>query len=445
MASEIDLNAGVLAPVADEIVTTDLAVDGRIPDDLRGVLARNGPNPYSGRFAGHEMLSWWIGSAMLHGIAFRDGGALWYRNRWVRTGQWDRHHDPSVAADPVRDQNTNVNIVAHAGRILALGEGGLPFAVTPELETIGAESFDGALPGGMTAHPKIDPESGELVFFRADWQAPYLRYGAIDRAGRPTAQQEIELDEPAMMHDFAITARHSLFLDLNVAYDFELLQHGVAIPLRWFDERRSRIGVIPRQGGDARWFEIAPCFIQHVVNAYDVDDTIVLEAIRYPDFLRFDAGAGSFTPNPLGVLWRYELDLDTGRAVETQIDDRPIELPRIDDRRCGRRNRYLYAVEQPSDVEMRGLVRYDREAGTHEHLAIPPGDQNSEPIFVPRDGSSREDDGWILCCVYRRASDTTDVFILDAAQLGAGPEAIVHLPRRIPAGFHGAWLDCEVD
>lgn len=458
----VDLNAGVLAPVADEVTIDGLDVTGRLPPGLTGTLIRNGPNPFSGRFdttaeaaaGGSDMLAWWVAPAMVHGVAFADGQARWYRNRWVRPaarprGQYD-------AIDP-GDGNPNVNVITHGGRNLALGEGGLPFEIGPRLEMVGATDLGGSLiggsgSGGMTAHPKIDARSGELCLFRSDWQAPYLRYGVLDAGGRRVVDEIIELPGPAMMHDFAITERTCLFLDLAVAYDFSMLQHGAPIPLRWHDDRVSRIGIAPRSGsggrGEVTWVEIEPCFIQHVINGYDVDDdTVILDVVRYPSFLRFDAALGRYEPNPLGVPWRYTI---TGGGSggppvavhEAQLDDRNIELPRIDERRTGRHHRYAYAVEQPSDVEMRGVIKYDLSTGSTQHYRVPAGDQNSEPIFVARPGGAgaAEDDGWVLVCVYRCGTDRTDVVILDAADIAAPPVATVHLPRRIPAGFHGAWL-----
>ena len=439
-----DLNSGVLAPVHDEVLVTDPDVVGKIPPELNGTLIRNGPNPFGGQFAGHSMLDWWVGSAMLHGVAFEGGEALWYRNRWIRSGQYRRHFESPVAMNPESDQNTNVNVVFHSGQILALGEGSLPFAVTPELETLGSARINRTLPGGMTAHPKIDPESGEMVLFRGDWQAPYLSYGVLQRDGEPLVSQAVAIESPCMMHDFAITKHYSIFLDLSVGFDFSLLQSGAPMPLRWLDHRPSRLGVLPRHGGQPVWFEIEPCFIQHVVNAWDgPGGEVVIEAVRYQEFLRFDRATGRFAANPLGYLWRYSMNVDTGKVTETQVDDRAIELPRIDERRTGRQSGYLYAVMQPSDREMRGVVRYDRATGTSEQHSIPEGDQNSEPIFVPRNIDSAEDDGFVLTCVYRRDTDTTDVLILDAANIAREPLATVRLPRRIPAGFHGAWLGPE--
>lgn len=213
------------------------------------------------------------------------------------------------------------------------------------------------------------------------------------------------------------------------------------MPLRWHDERKARIGVTPRHGGQIRWFEVMPCFILHVVNAYDADEsTVVLDVVRYPWYLRLASGIAAFEENPPGVLWRYVIDLKSGTVAEKQIDDAGIELPRINENRTGRPYRFLYAVEQPTNIEMRGIVRYDLEYGSMQRYAVPAGDQNSEPVFVPRSTATDEDDGWLLVCVYRHATDTTDLVILDGQDIEKDPLATVRLPRRIPAGFHGAWL-----
>ena len=247
-----------------------------------------------------------------------------------------------------------------------------------------------------------------------------------------------------MMHDFAITETKALFLDLNVAYDFALLEQGAPMPLRWHDDRTARIGVTPRHRGPTRWVEVEPCFVQHVINAYDATpDIVVLDVVRYPSFLRFDENTRGYDPNPLGVAWRYTIDLssDHGTVAETQLDDRSIELPRINEAWVGRAARFTYAVEQPTDVEMRGIIKYDLLNGTTQQHRVPFGDQNSEPIFVPRPGGTTEDDGWVIACVYRGRTDSTDVVVLDAGDIASVPVAVVHLPCRVPAGFHGAWVN----
>lgn len=268
-----------------------------------------------------------------------------------------------------------------------------------------------------------------------------MRYVVMDVEGTLRVDIEVEMSSPSMIHDLAITATHSIFLDLNVGYDFSMLSRGFRMPLRWRDDHKARLGVIPRHGGEIRWFEIAPCFIQHVVNAYDADEaTVVLDAVRYPRYFRLAEHGLAFEENPLGVLWRYVIDLDTGTVTERQIADICIELPRINEERTGRPYRFLYATEQPTNTEIRGVVRYDLRFNSMQRYRVPECDQNGEPVFVPRHVSSDEDDGWLLVCVYRQATDTTDLVILDGTTIESSPIATVQLPRRIPAGFHGAWL-----
>jgi carotenoid cleavage dioxygenase len=345
------------------------------------------------------------------------------------------------AASTLTDTNPNVNVLVHAGEILALAEGGAPLAITAELETLGAARCHPGLANGMTAHPKIDPHTGELMSFRADWKPPFLRYVVTDSKGAPSLDIDVEMSSPSMMHDMAITATRSIFLDLNVGYDFSMLARGYRMPLRWRDGHQARLGIIPRHGGELRWFEIAPCFIQHVVNAYDADEaTVVLDAVRYPSYFRLAEESATFEDAPLGVPWRYVIDLDRGVVTEGKIADICIELPRINEERTGHPYRFFYAAEQPTNTEIRGVIRYDFESGSVQRYEVGEGDQNSEPVFVARPDSSVEDDGWLLVCVYRGATDTSDLVILDGKNIESPPIATVRLPRRIPAGFHGAWL-----
>ncbi len=434
----LDLNAGALAPVADEVNVRQLPVTGILPEGLTGTLVRNGPNPYSGAFSGSGMLDWWPEAAMVHGIRLEQGNALEYANRWVRTRQWAGHFDAADAATRP-ETNPNVNVIRHAGRDLALAEGGPPVELLPGLDT---GPVPAGLEAGITAHPKLDPETGELIWFRSSWAEPCLVYGVSDAGGRVTVEQVIDLPGPAMMHDCAITGRHSLLLDGNVAYDLSLFEKGLRIPIRWFEERTARLGVIPRSGGVVRWFAIEPGFIQHVANAYeDGEDRIVLDAIRYDSFLRLDAASSGFEPNPLGRLWRYDIDLRTGRVGERPLSEQDMEMPRINENRTGRRHRYVYGVLQPTDREMRGIVKVDVETGFVTAHEPPVDDQNSEPVFVPDPArSNAEDGGWLLFCAYRARTDTSDLVILDAQAVDGEAVATVHLPRRIPAGFHGAWL-----
>lgn len=437
--SRFDLNQGALAPLADEVDEVNLEVDGEIPVDLNGVLLRNGPNPFNGRFEGHDVLSWWPAAAMFHALYFENGKVMRYRNRWARTRQWAAYHGSDYTGDGV-DSNPNVNFVHHAGELLALGESAKPVVINTKLESLG-ESRQRGLNRGMAAHPKKDPLTGELITFRTDWNQPWLSYGVTNAGGDEVFATDIDVASPMMMHDMAITPTHSIFFDLGVAYDFSLLQQGFTIPLRWHNDRECRIGVMPRYGGKVQWVSIAPCFIQHIANAYNHNDhTVIVDAVRYPWYLRVSTESNRFEANPLGVLWRYTIDLQTGDVTETAIDDRGIEFPRINESLTGQPYRYMYAVSQPTNEEIRGVVKYHVQSGEMQHYDVPLGDQNGEPVFVPKQNASSDDDGWLLIYVYRRNTDTSDLIILDANDIERGECATVHLKSRVPAGFHAAWI-----
>src|SRR5882757_7010173 len=150
MATPVYLQ-GHLAPVVDEIEARALPVIGALPPELDGRYFRNGPNPLPGRDPHH----WLTGDGMLHGIRLQAGRAQWYRNRWVRTNQLAGA--PFIRPDGRRDLtavSANTNVIRHADRILALVESGLPYELTPELDTIGSYDFDGRLTTAMTGHPK---------------------------------------------------------------------------------------------------------------------------------------------------------------------------------------------------------------------------------------------------------------------------------------------------
>ncbi len=440
--SEFDLNQGALAPLSTELDVLSLQVSGNIPSELNGVLLRNGPNPLSGRFEGHDILSWWPEAAMFHGMYFEDGKVMRYRNRWARTRQWGAHHSNDDVGSML-DSNPNVNFVSHAGEILALGEGVIPLSINTDLKSLG-ESQQKGIKDGVNAHPKKDAVTGELITFRTDWNEPWLSYGVTDSNGVQIFAAEIEVPAPMMMHDMAITSTHSILFDLGVAFDFSMLQKGFNMPLRWHEERECRIGVIPRLGGTVQWFQIESCFIQHIANAYNENEhTLIVAAVRYPWYLRANISKIKFDDNPLGVLWRYSINLNTGVIYEAQLDDSGIELPRIEDTRVGRNYDILYAAKQPTNEEIRGIVKYNLKTGRSQSYEIPPGDQNGEPVFVEKENPVSEDAGWLLVYVYRKGTDTSDLLILDATDIECGPHATVHLPHRVPAGFHASWIPFE--
>ncbi len=421
------------APVTDELTEFDLPVEGAIPAELDGWYLRNGPNPRQ------ATAHWFTGDGMIHGVRIEGGRAAWYRNRWVRTDSFEKSF-PLYNADGTRNLHSsvaNTHVVNHAGKTLALVESSLPYEITNDLETLGAYDFGGKLVDSMTAHPKICPTTGELHFFGyGNIFAPHVTYHRADANGELTINRPLDVPALTMMHDFALTADHVVFMDLPIVFNLDIaMKREADMPYRWDDNYGARLGVLRRDDpfGEVRWFDIDPCYVFHVANAYDDGNAIVLQAVRYPELWRDTSG---FETD--GVLWSWTIDLQTGTVTERQLDDRAVEFPRIDDRLAGLPARYAVSVGENE------LVRYDLTTGSAvEHrfgTAKSPG-KPGEAVFVPStSGPADEGNGWYLGYVYDPARDGSDLVIVDASDFAAEPVARIKLPHRVPFGFHGNWI-----
>jgi carotenoid cleavage dioxygenase-like enzyme len=451
---------GAFAPVQDEIDATDLPVRGTLPGDLEGTYLRNGPNPQFAPIGSYTYP--FDGDGMIHAVTF-EGGRVSYRNRWVLTRELAAERlagralyggtftplDPGPAlvgadGEPGPFKNwANTSVVRHLGRLFALWEGGLPYELSSGLATIGECDFHGALPGAMTAHPKIDPVWDELVFFRYDLVAPYLVYGVVGPTGKVTRTEPIDIPDPVMIHDFVATDRHVVFFDSPARFDLDAVTRGEPV-LRWDETRGTRIGVMSRDGDDADmvWMPVENCYAMHFLNGYSDGDTVIVD---YVYRRRLDLGPTS-TPDNAPRLHRAAIDLVAHTVRDELLDERLVEFPRIDDRRTGLRHRYGYlsAVTHggggPPGAAFDSLVRFDLNAGTSLEHRFVEGITVGEPVFAPRPDGTAEDDGWILALTYDVTRDASELVVIDAADFAAPPVAIVPIPRRVPAGLHGTWL-----
>jgi len=427
---------GNLAPVMEEVTAFDLPVEGSIPPDLRGLYARNGANPREGH-SGH----WFLGDGMVHGVSLRDGKAEWYRNRWVRTPRFEHPGLPPSPFD-IRNSVANTSVMAHAGRITALVENALPMELGRDLDTVGFLDYGGKLRTPCTAHPKICPLSGELHFFGYSFRPPFLTYHVADASGALVRSVEIPVNAATMIHDFALTAGHVVFMDLPVVFDMAMAMRGT-MPFRWSDSYGARLGILPRSAGieALRWIEIEPCYVFHVANAFETPDgSIVVDVAWYEDLWR---GGPSSTSFESARLRRWRVAPDAAKATEELLDDRKIEFPRIDERRTGQPHDIVHALATNGDIvgdTTGALVQYDLKHGRSAVHQFGPSGLPSEFVMVPAPGGTAEDDGWVMGFVYDRARDASDLVILDAHHIDAKPVARVHLPRRVPQGFHGSWM-----
>jgi all-trans-8'-apo-beta-carotenal 15,15'-oxygenase len=439
--------------VADE-------VEGRIPEGLTGTLYRNGPaknevggKPYAHLFDGDGMLSQFT----------IDEGRVHYRNRFVRT----THYLAERAADrplyrgfgtqkpggvlanafrlPANVANTSVTF--HAGNLLALWEGGRPWRLDPDtLETIGEYDYDGELKAtySFSAHPKIDPRTGELFNFGVQYgPRTRIRSYRVDRAGKLHHLRPVRLPYPVMNHDFALTEKHLVFvIDPILVNPLRMLigLESIDRSLHFDRSKSTQIILVPRDGGKPRIAECAPFFHFHFNNAFEDGGDTVIDLVRYDDYslgasLR-DFGTAGFRER--GALWRFRVS-PGGQVTSEEVCPWKCEFPQHDWRRTAMGHRYAYVSAGRDEIIGQALVKIDHAAGTWSAHDFGEGQVAGEPIFVARSDDAREDEGWLLSVVYSAAEHRSRLVVLDAQNVEAEPLATVQLRHHVPLGFHGTF------
>lgn len=431
------------APAAHELDIGSLPVAGTVPKDLCGSLLRNGPNPCKPRAAEH----WFAGDGMLHAFRF-EKGSVGYRNRWIRTPRWCASDAAWLPA--ANGSVANTNVLFHAGQLLALEEAHLPLRLEGLTETPAlAPGFAASLSGAFTAHPKIDPATGEMIFF--GYGAPggsgdRMSYGSVAASGQVTRFEQFRAPYASMVHDFAVTRQHVLFPILPLRARAERADAGGPL-FAWEPELGAYLGILRRERGATSldWRAVPPCFVFHVMNAWDDGRRIQLDVMQADVPALFTLPDGSAIEGDSDAyLVRWTIDLDAGAPCQSQefLCDIPGEFPRIDDRFAGSAHRHAWFVGDGAPGQpFASLVHIDHHEGRLDVYELPAGDCASEGVFVPRGTQADEGDGWLMSVVYRGRSDRSDLLVFDAQRLGAGPVACVRLPCRVPNGFHGNWVD----
>jgi carotenoid cleavage dioxygenase len=463
MTAPVQINpylTGNFAPIASEDDFQDLPITGIIPLELSGTLYRNGPNPqFPPRDPHHH---WFAGDGMLHSFILRNG-QVGYTNRFVRTQKWELENvagkslfgtfgnpmttDPTVLGKDSGVANTNV--IWHAGRLLALEEGHQPFEVDPTtLSPRGYVDYAGRA-GRFTAHPKFDPETGEMIFFGYGvGPVPLsagMAFGVVDKSGKVTRLDTFEAPFASMVHDFLVTRNHALFPILPLSGSLERAMSGKPA-FGWEPELGSHVGVMARNAAveTIRWFETDPCYVFHPMNAWEEGSKIIADVMQYetaPLFPNADGTPGKPASAKL-VRWTFDLAQNSNAIKQTPLSDLAGEFPRFDERRSGRSYRHGYFAADTSDtgkVIFNGIAHFDAKSGNCALHEFAKGDVPGEPIFVPRRPDAAEGDGWLLSIVYRGSEDRSDLTVFDASDVAKGPIGLAQLPRRVPYGFHGNW------
>lgn len=432
------------APVSTENICAELKTTGNIPQELSGRFLRIGPNPVT--HPNSKSYHWFMGAGMVHGLRIENGRALWYKNNYVMTNNVAADLKRSELPTPrkTRGGSVNTNVMAIAGDLYALVEAGsLPVKLNNNLESIEHSDFGGTLNHGLSAHPRRDPQTGELHVLAYQPTKPTVDYLVIDQSGKAITKSQIHLPHQPMIHDTAITSNYVVVLDFPVTFSLLTAVTGT-FPYVWNHKRPSRIGLLPRDGDSSKtlWTEIPTSFAYHIMNAYEDHDDVIVDVVK--NAMNFDAKIEGRN-NKAPTLVRWTINLKSGKFFETILSERSVEFPRINDAYVGKQYRYGYTATFTSDLQFGAAYKHDLLEGQTLVHDYGQGRRTLEPVFVSKSGAVSEDEGWLLSYVFDENTHTTDVVILDAQNFEGEPVATIHLPVRVPFGFHGNWIaDAEL-
>jgi carotenoid cleavage dioxygenase-like enzyme len=459
---------GYYEPLTFECDAPDLVIEGEIPTDLNGTFYRNGPNP---QVPPKNEYHFFTGDGMIHAFHF-DNGRVSHKNRWARTERFKIERrvgesmfsglnpldtDPKYLDFVLTDKEgvANTSVVHHGDRLLLLEEGHLPFEMDPDtLESHGAWNFYGKLATTMSAHPKVDPVNGDMIFHAYMASGPFsddLGLYRVTSDGHMVESHVFKAPYSAMVHDFVVTENYILFPVMPITGDLGRAMDGKP-PFAWEPDKPTQLGVMPRNGtpDDVTWLEGDACYVFHFMNGHDKDGVITLEACHFDSPPLFPMADGTPTPpniHPSLARWTIDLNEPNPRVKMAYLADHGAEFPVIDPRFAMREyqhgwytssDRTIPAHIPDSDVVYNSIVHFDVKSHKADSYAFKQG-YVAEPMFVPRSASAGEGEGYVLCCVYDIPTNTSALCVFDAQNISAGPMGKAWLSHRVPVSFHGTW------
>lgn len=464
---DIPAYEGWSAPMRSESTIQDLElVSGSVPRDIAGTLYRCGPDRQYPPMSGEDIFI--DGEGMAHMWRFADGHVD-YRSRWMRNerfllqedarrslfGRYRNRYtnDPSVAGKSMGTANTNA--VFHGGRLLVLKEDSLPFEADPDtLESIGEWDFYGEVRSKtLSAHPKIDLITNEMITYghqaKGDGTTDMVYY-VIGADGHVAHEVWFHAPYPGVVHDFGVTESHVIFPFFPLITDVDVLKKGGTF-YEWHPDQPTMYAILPRRGTaeDIRWFKGPATSAGHMMNAFTEGAKVHLDICLYHGncFPFFPAKDGSFTTPVPPQLTRLTFDM-TSNTDDFESDlllAAPGEMPRMDDRYMGKKNRYGFLICRPADAKVGDTVtanigRFDFETRALETWSPGANRGVQEPIFVPRSPNAPESDGYLMVIVNRFDEGYSDLAILDAGNIARGPVAVLKMGVRVRSTFHGMWV-----
>lgn len=438
---------GLHTPLEEEYSLETLDVIGTIPEHLDGRYLRIGPNPAAPPNA--ASYHWFSGDGMVHGLRLKGGKALWYRNRWIRSAAVEQARGlPAAPGERNGPRDTvNTNVIGHAGSIWALVEAGtFPVRLDEGLESVAYDPFGGTLKGSFSAHPHLDPDTGQIHAICYEATRPHeIRHVVVNPAGAVVREEPIPVRDGPSIHDCMITKNYVIILDLPVTFSMARLIKGFAFPYAWNPEHPARVGLLPRTGTakDVIWCAVEPCYVFHPCNGFEDDQGRVVLDVCVHSTMFAESTMG---PDSKSVPFeRWTITPSTASVARAVIDPDSQEFPRPNEARIGKPYRFAYTMAvanggDPAFVTETRLFKHDLQAGTRQVHDFGSGRVPGEFVFVSRPDAKAEDDGWLMGLVIDGNAAHTELVILDAQSFEGEPQARIVVPHRIPPGFHGNWV-----
>ncbi|WP_416908087.1 MAG: carotenoid oxygenase family protein [Polymorphobacter sp.] len=457
---------GAWTPLHEEVTVETLPViEGSVPTDIDGIYLRNTENPVHQALGRYHPFD---GDGMIHQVSF-SGGRAAYRNRFVRTRCFEAEQEaghslwgglmdgPGVSTRPgfgahgrLKDASSTDVIVHRHQALSTFYQCGEAYAL--DAETLDQQGIAPWVPlDGISAHPKVDLETGELLFFNYSTHAPYMHYGVVSAEGKLVHHVPIPLPGPRLPHDMAFTKNWSILNDFPVFWDAELLKRDLHVVRK--HKLPSRFALIPRHGSpdQIRWFEADPTYVLHFLNAWEEGDEVIMDGYFQenptPGPLENADGYGqlmayvdqqSFKPK----LHRWRFNLKTGKTREYHLDDRILEFGTYNQRMSGHPYRYAYSTAtKPGWFLFDTFVKHDLETGESWSVQLPEGRYASEAPFCPRVGATSEDDGYLVSFIIDENRGTSECILIDCKNFEAGPVVRLALPHKISSGTHAHFVE----
>ncbi|KAL6981234.1 Dixin [Sarracenia purpurea var. burkii] len=432
---------------------------------------------------------------MVHGLRIKDGKAT-YVSRYVKTSRLKQEEffggakfmkigdlkglfgfllanmqrlrtKLKVLDDSYGTGTANTALVFHHGKLLALQETDKPYVIKiledGDLQTVGMLHYDKRLAHSFTAHPKVDPFTGEMFTFGCAQTSPYITYRVISKDGFMHDPVPITIPDPIMMHDFAITENYAIFMDLPMYFRPKEMVKDNKLIFMFDSTKKARFGILPRYAKNElliKWFELPNCFIYHNANAWEEEDEVVLITCRLenPDF---DMGSGTIKEkleNNSIELYEMRFNMKTGLASQKKLSASIVDFPRVNESYTGRKQRFVYGSIFDNYAKVTGIIKFDLHAGPESGKTklevggniqgifdLGPGRFGSEAVFVLREAgiTSEEDDGYLIFYVHDEVNGNSAVYVIDAKTMSANPVAVIELPHRVPYGFHALFVTEE--